>query len=66
MLTQEEFVEKIKELGSICPLCQSDRLDTFDSEECYGEWINRVYCLNCPASWKEVYKIDRYEDLKNG
>ena len=58
LISQEDYLKK----GN-CPVCDSFSYDILEPCIDYApKFVDIVYvCKVCKATWKEVYKLDRYE-----
>lgn len=64
----DPLVEKLLAQPSHCPYCGSDQLDAGpprlrDYEDGY---LCRVQCLDCRATWTEIYTVTAAANLKPG
>ena len=59
-LTDAEYVAT---LGTRCPVCQSTRLDGGSVEIDGTAASQEIWCMNCGASWTDIYTLTGYTDL---
>ena len=59
-LTDAEYVAT---LGTRCPVCQSTRLDGGFVEIDGATASQEIRCMNCGASWTDIYTLTGYTDL---
>lgn len=59
--TDEEYVEYD---GGFCPVCDNHQLegDSINMER--GAVSQRIRCLECQATWYDVYKLVGYDELE--
>jgi hypothetical protein len=52
--------------GLHCPACRSPQVsgEHINIEE--GKAYQEMSCLTCPATWTDVYQLQRYVDLDTG
>lgn len=63
MLTNKEY---IKNDGAICPNCKvkANQMNLGPAEAIQNETCEKIECLECGATWWEVYILGRYEELE--
>lgn len=62
-LTSSEYVEAG---GAICPVCESNDIEGGPVEIDIGVAQQYCTCLNCDASWRDLYDLTGYDDLEEG
>lgn len=72
-LTKQQLFELNKKYlhsdGTTCPICEkvNGRLEVQESENFDGHTIKMtVSCDNCKATWSDIYKLVKIEDVVVG
>lgn len=61
MLTNKEFTR----LGGLqCPGCNSTNLEADRVEADGSDAWGKVHCLDCGATWNDIYKLAGYDDFE--
>ena len=57
----------IEQNGEKCPVCQSGNTDYYSPDFYDDPWEmwRDMECLDCEATWTEVYKMDRIIEVTN-
>ncbi len=50
--------------NSRCPKCQSEEIEGGSFDSSGSEAWQKVGCVDCDATWREVYEFSRHENLK--
>lgn len=58
-LSVEEYVAKG---GSLCPFCGSDNIEGYSVEIDGNTAWQDIGCNECDNEWRDVYKLDRFEE----
>ena len=59
-LTTKKYVDNN---GTNCPVCGSDNIEGEEVEVLAGSARQDVYCLECDATWTDVYSLTGYMSL---
>lgn len=63
-LTQDDPQrEYVAGLGCLCPVCKSTDIEGGSVEIDAGTASQEVHCLNCDASWKDLYDLTGFANL---
>ena len=49
-----------------CPMCNSENIDTYDTEEWEAECMLYRRCRGCKAEWISVFMLTKKIDIKKG
>ncbi len=62
-LTQEVKRRHQQFRGVVCPYCLNDQIEGGPVEIDCGNAIQPVRCLSCGKRWRDIYVLDRIEEL---
>ena len=49
-----------------CPMCNSNKIKTYDTEEYEAEYMLYRKCNDCIAEWISVFVLTKKIDIKKG
>ena len=56
----------LKHMGRKCPICESVNLEANVKVEIMGCIYQDVECLDCAATWRDVFKLETIDNLRPG
>jgi len=64
MLSQQQKTDYIRNGAWCCPYCGSPNITAGSFEVTGTECFQPVYCLDCKASWQDVYQLTSIEEIE--